>query len=286
MIHSDYHIHTTASYDAHLPLEILIARAKEQGLRQFGVTDHANYNDAKFMGNLRQSAENFRRLRHLCPNMILGVELTAIAKPQFDYIARTGTREGYVPVPQDKPYDIELAATKDELRALGVVYAVGAAHWRVDVADVKAADNSRDAQIREWHRQQMYLAADERCTILGHPWTCNSSWYEDFTIIPRGMIEDELACLKQYGKYIECNVSVFTSARIPEKFRRQYAEYLREAFEKGIPVTYGSDCHGAVRAASDYPDQRPAAEKYLAAAGFRDGDIAGLDPAKLWEPLT
>ena len=48
MFHSDWHIHTEASYDAHLPLETLIARAKEQGLRRFGVTDHANFKDGDF----------------------------------------------------------------------------------------------------------------------------------------------------------------------------------------------------------------------------------------------
>ena len=95
MIHSDWHIHTDASYDANLPLETLIAAAKEQGLRGFGIADHLNYDDDKFWGNIRQSAENFHRLKDQFPNMILGVELTPISKPYYDHVKKTGTREGW-----------------------------------------------------------------------------------------------------------------------------------------------------------------------------------------------
>ena len=36
MIHSDWHIHTDASYDAKLPLETLIAEAKARDHRRIG----------------------------------------------------------------------------------------------------------------------------------------------------------------------------------------------------------------------------------------------------------
>lgn len=280
MIHSDWHIHTDASYDAKLPLETLIARAKEQGLRNFGIADHLNYNDAKFWGDIRKSAENFHRLAPTCLNMRLGVELTPIAKPQYDYIARTGTREGYVPPVSSEPYAIELAGTKEELMALGVQYAVGASHWRVDVADENACDNSLEAQIREWHRQQMYLACDERVTILGHPWSCNSGWYDDFTVVPASMHDELAAALVENGKYAECNVGMFIAGDTADFFRYQYAEFLRFLFEKGIPITYGSDCHGDIN--RDYPDYRADAWKYLSAAGFREGDFSELPDEKLW----
>jgi hypothetical protein len=66
------------------------------------------------------------------PFMVLGVELTPIEKPEFDHIAKTGSREGYVAPVQSSPFDIELAASKEELISLGVRYAIGASHWRVD----------------------------------------------------------------------------------------------------------------------------------------------------------
>ena len=167
MILSDWHIHSEFSYDASLPLAALIESARKQGLRKFGVTDHANFNDEKFMGDLRASAENVRRLQKDCPELMLGVELTPIARPEYDYIAKTGTREGYVAPATDSPYEIALAATKEELISLGVRYAIGASHWRVDVADRNSADNSVPNLIKEWYRQQLWLAEDDRVTILG-----------------------------------------------------------------------------------------------------------------------
>ena len=281
MIHSDWHIHSEYSYDAMLPLETLIARGREIGLRRFGVTDHANYNDEKFLGDLRASAENVKRMQADCPELMLGVELTPIAKPEFDYIAKTGTREGYVAPIQDTPYDIELAATKQELMELGVRYAIGAAHWRVDVADRHNADNSPDNLIKEWYRQQMWLACDPRVTILGHPWYNGKAvWYEDFSVIPHSMNMDIAAALKENGKYVECNVCMVCAGKASDRFHHQYAEFLRELFEMGIPITYGSDCHG--KPEGKYPDRRAAAEAILSAAGFRDGDISELDEAVLW----
>lgn len=279
MIHSDWHIHTDASYDAKLPLETLIESAKAQGLRGFGITDHLNYDDDKFWGNIRQSAENYQRLKDAFPNMILGVELTPISKPYFDHVAKTGTREGYVPPVGSEPFDVAMAGDKEKLMALGIRYAVGAAHWRVDVADENLKE-SVEAQIRDWHRQQMYLACDDRVTILGHPWSCNDTWYQDFSIVPASMHDELAAALLENGKYAECNVGMFVAGGTGERFRHQYAEFLRYLFEKGIPITYGSDCHGKPNPI--YPDKRRDAWHYLEIAGFRDGDFSELSQDKLW----
>ena len=279
MIHSDWHIHTTASYDAKTPLETLIASAKAQGLVRFGVTDHANFNDEKFMSDLRQSIADVNRLRPLCPDMVQGVELTPIAKPEFDHIIATGgSRDGYEPPIQDAPYDLELAASKEDLIALGVRYAVGASHWRLDVPNWRNEPDDREASIREWYRQQLWLANDSRVTILGHPWYNGKGlWYKDFSVIPKSMHEEIGAALKANGKYAECNVHIFTSEHGTDLFRRQYAEFLRTWFEMGIRITYGSDCHGP-----EYPDLRENAEKYLREVGFKDGDFSELAEKDLW----
>ena len=209
--------------------------------------------------------------------MVLGVELTPIEKPEFDYIAKTGTREGYVAPEQAEPFAIALAATKEELLELGVRYAIGAAHWRVDRPDARKMPPDRDVCIKEWFRQQMWLACDSRVTILGHPWYNGKGlWYEDFSVIPHTMHMELAAALKENGKYAECNSHFFRSEKGTEKFRHQYAEFLRELFEMGIPITYGSDMH------HEYTDYRPLTEKYLAAAGFTEGDISTLSANDLW----
>lgn len=277
IIKSDWHVHSEYSYDAENPLELIAERATEQGLGRVGITDHANFNDTKFLGDLHASVAGVKEMQKKYPFMVLGVELTPIEKPEFDYIALTGTREGYEPPVQSEPYGIELACSKEELMKLGVRYAIGASHWRVDSPFAKKLEPDLDACIKEWYRQQMWLAADERVTILGHPWYMGKAiWYEDFDVIPRSMKLDIANELKKNGKYVECNSHFFLTPKATEKFRNQYAEYLREMFEMGIPVTYGSDSH------KNYPDARPAVEKYLSEVGFKEGDFSEIAEKDFW----
>ena len=276
-INSDWHIHTEYSYDAANTLEFLVEEAKKERLLHIGITDHVNFNDESFLGDLHRSVEAVKKMNEVCPSMILGVELTPIELPEFEYIARTGKREGYLPPVQGSPYAIELAVTKEELISLGVKYAIGASHWRVDSPYSSKDDSDKEACIREWHRQQLWLAADERVTILGHPWFHGRSlWYEDFDDIPRSMKEELSAALLENKKYVELNAHFYRCPHTSEKFRRQYAEYMREMFEMGIPVVYGSDSH------KNYHDQRDLAEAYLEAAGFKDGDIGELSESDFW----
>ena len=276
IIHSDWHIHSEASYDSTLPMSEIEQGTEAFGFKKFGITDHLNFNDLKFLGDLDASKKAFEQLKTRCNRAIFGVELTPIEKPQFDYIAKNKTSDGYIP-PYATPYAIELAQTKEELKALGVRYAIGAAHWRVDVPGGRALAPDLKACLKEWHRQQMWLACDERVTILGHPWYSGIGlWYDDFSVIPRLHIDELAAALIENKKYVECNSQFFNSPKSTEKFRTQYAEFLRELFEKGIPVTYGSDSHNT------YIERHISTEKYLLAAGFKDGDISDLDESVFW----
>ena len=277
IINSDLHTHSEHSYDSSTPLEIIAEGSKDQGLCRVGITDHLNFNDEEFTGNLFRSAEAVRAIQEKYPHVVLGVELTPIERPEFDYIALHGTRDGYEPPSQSAPYEIELAMTKEQLTSLGVRYAVGAAHWRIDAPFAKKLPADLNACIKEWYRQQMWLACDERVTILGHPWYNGVGiWYEDFSIIPRSMHDDIAAALKENGKHVECNSHFFTSPKTSEKFRCQYAEFLRGLFEMNIPVTYGSDSH------NNYKDLRASVEKYLRPVGFIEGDLSDLSEEDFW----
>lgn len=277
IIRSDWHIHSQASYDASLPLEEILRRAGELGIGRLGITDHLNFNDRSFLGDIHRSVADVKALQPRFPQLVMGVELTPIEKPLFDYIAQTGTREGFDPPATDKPYDIELALTRREMKDLGIRFAIGAAHWRVDVPHAHKLPLDRDVTIREWHRQQMWLACDERVTILGHPWyNGRALWYEDFSVIPRSMNNELAAAVKEHGKYVECNEDMLYAPKATERFRHQYAEFLRELFEMGIPLTFGSDSH------SVYAPNIRQAEQYLLAAGFREGDIGEVAEKDLW----
>ena len=273
MIHSDWHIHSEYSYDAKNTLEEIAESAIKQGLRRVGITDHANFNDDKFTKDLHDSVAGVKKAQEKYPFMTLGVELTPIAKPQFDSIQVAGVMQGYVKPSSDNPDGIELAQSKEQLQSLGVRYAIGAAHWAL----VDVDSTNVDAVVKEWYRQQMWLASDDRVTILGHPWYIGTGlWYEDFSVIPHSMNMDIASALKENGKYVECNSHFFCCEKATEKFRNQYAEFLREMFEMGIPVTYGSDSHAF------YCDWRNKVEKYLANAGFVDGDISEIFEDRLW----
>ena len=221
IIHSDWHIHSENSYDASNPLTTIGDNANNQGLRCFGITDHANLNDDKFRKNIEDSARNVKELQVQYPNMVLGVELTPIEKPLYDYVCKHGTREGYIPPNTDRYMGFVLAYTKEELIALGMRYTVAAAHWSLIGPNARAGE--LEQCIEAWHNQQMGLACDKRTTILGHPWW-GGNWYEDFSVIPHSMNLELGAALRENGKFVECNSFFFRSPKTTEKFRHQYAD--------------------------------------------------------------
>lgn len=274
MISSDLHIHSEFSHDSTLPLAEIVSGAKERGLKTIGVTDHVNFNDDIFLTNATLSAKSVLALAD--PNVILGVELTPIEKPLFDYLEKTGSRKDYKPTCSTYPYAIELALSKEQMQALGIRYAIGAAHWRVDSPSGVRDESNIDECIKEWYRQQMWLAQDERVTILGHPWYNGKAlWYDDFSVIPKSMNSDILCALKDNEKYIECNQHFFV-AKTSERFKNQYAEFLRTAFEMGIKVTFGSDCH------NKYNPKIDETKAYLSKVGFKTGDLCLIESKDMW----
>ncbi len=277
IIHSDWHIHSEASYDSTLTLDEIANTSEKNDFKYVGITDHVNFNDRSFLNDINRSATIVKEFQAKHPNFVLGVELTPVAKPEFDYISKSGTREGFNPPILSKPFDIELALSKEQMKELGIRYAIGASHWRVDLPYEKKLQLEKDGCIKEWFRQQMWLACDNRITVLGHPWYNGEHlWYEDFDIIPQSMNNELASAVKENGKYVECNSHFFCTQTATEKFRYQYAEFLKELNEMGIPITYGSDSH------NKYSNAHVTTEKYLSEVGFRDGDIVEISKSDLW----
>ena len=84
MIHSDLHMHSEASYDSELSLEAIYEAKEKNGFTVMGITDHANFNDKSFLGDIKRSAEIIKEFQKTHSGIILGVELTPIEKPEFD----------------------------------------------------------------------------------------------------------------------------------------------------------------------------------------------------------
>ena len=283
MIHSDLHIHSEYSYDAKLPLAEILRLAKERGYRQVGITDHLNLPNNRFIECLRNSAVNVKKVKETEPMLLLGVELTPIEKPFYDYIVQNPDTYGYGHAPNYTPptagvpipYQLELALSKEELMSYGVQYAVAAAHGYIDMPNPDVR-NLQDC-IKSYHRMQMYLACDERTTILGHPYYHGLHiWDDDLSVFPQSMHEELAAALKENGKLVEYNRGMILVPYASERFKHQYTEFIRFLFEYGIRVTYGSDAH------SVYPDAE-GLDPYLKAAGFKEGDFSELEKSDLWQ---
>jgi histidinol phosphatase-like PHP family hydrolase len=156
----------------------------------------------------------------------------------------------------------------EDIERLGISYTVAAAHsaWHTDVT-------KKEAFIAERHRHHMYIAIDPRVDILGHPWWFDkidvAPYYTDFDLIPVSMHDELASALKENGVCIEANADMLYGNNYPEQFYRKYCEYLRYMFEKGVKMTFGSDCHGP-----EYKDHREGVQKALGVVGFKSRDFS------------
>lgn len=296
----DWHIHTIASYDATQSYAEVIKRAKEIGITEFGITEHVNY---PFMSkHLQVSQKMFDQEMYKQNgeiNMHFGVELSPMSNYQQKYSEQhewrlyppllAGMLPEFVDLGSGVPELVRLgheqaepwllALTEEELREEGVEYVIAAAHV------VFNTPIEPEALIRHWHAQQMMCATDSRVDVVGHPWQAiwspeihremletgrvtERAWFGDFKIIPQSMHDEFAAALIENGKCAELNMYVFCTDMFSDKFKCQYAEYIRMLFEKGVSITTGSDFHDS------YDDVQELCAKYLAPVGFTAKDFS------------
>ncbi len=263
---SDWHIHSVASYDAHLHVADLVSQAEKQGLTDFGLTDHVNV--PSWIHFLRASRELV--CQYARPGFHFGVELTTISGYLEAYDRKHGTREGYVKPDIPGPEPVAFPLTAEELSEAGVEYVIGAAHWILN------GPRTLDVVLADLHRQNLYCACSPLVDIVGHPYWFGSYEnengqqvpFDDFSLVPQSMHEELWAAIREHGKAMEANATFFSDRR-SEAFCRAYAEFVRGAFESGVPITIGTDCHGP-----QYADKNDLFRKYLGAVGFVPEDFA------------
>lgn len=269
---SDWHIHCEASYDASLKVPTLLENAEKYGITELGITDHVNL--PGWTNYLEKARELF--LKYKKTGFHLGVELTTLSKPKFDYVmAHGGADELWKQCGPFEPFKgYELAMTEEQLREYGVEYVVGGAHWPC------YAPYTREDIIKDYALQNIYLASDKRVDIVAHPWWfCGKwanekgvydslPWFDDFGVIPMSIHDEFAAAMIENDACMEWNIlSFIVTDEYTEKFTRQYAEYVRMMFEKGVKITIGSDVH------HDYPDFREKVEALASSVGFKEGDF-------------
>lgn len=273
---TDWHIHTEASYDADLKVSDLIERAKQNGIRQFGISDHVNY---PFMvKHLERSKDLFSA--HPTEGFHFGVELTTLPKSQYDFAlqhpadpdCRKTWLLGYIP-PIFKKDGIALSLSETELERCQVEYVIAGAHWSFDLRQ------SRKGAIKSYQEQQMFIARQKCVDIIAHPWWIymgrfvkngmqTGPWFDDFAIIPQSHHEEFAAAVLENQKMVELNTDFFVSTCYTDYFKRQYAEYICMLHEKGIPITIGSDLHG------NYTAHHEEVRHYMEPLGFTSETFA------------
>lgn len=249
---SDWHIHSRNSCDgACMTVSDLVREAEEKGICDFGLTDHLHtpYN----LADIARSREEFLSTTP-SSRFHFGVEVSCVSQWELDEIAngqhddpvyglRSGGQDGC---------DLAIGITAEDLAKYQIEYVVGGTHWPMYVP------LERGAVIRDYHRQNMFLATHPLVDIVAHPWWWMGHWmdnngnypaepwFDDFSVIPRSMHREFAAAAIEHDTAVEINIEAnLLNPHYPEGFVSQYMEYLAELQSQGVRLSIGSDCHSA-----------------------------------------
>lgn len=276
-IASDWHIHSRNSYDGHMVLEGIIDKVLKRGIKSFGVADHLSTPmQEKDIANAHKefalAAPSSRFL-----DFHFGVEVSTISKWEMELMRAGGIYDRNRGIREGGPYDDEpdIALTADMIDRYGIEYVIGGVHWPLYVPF------ERNAVIRSFHRQQMFLASHPLVTIVAHPWCfmghwadvdgmmTADPWYDDFCGSIPGSMHDEFASsVVQNNKIVEINTNMILGGRYLERFKLDYLDWLAFLKSRSVRFSIGSDCHGP-----DYKVDMNLAEQMISSVGITDDDI-------------
>ncbi|HJN14065.1 MAG TPA: PHP domain-containing protein [Armatimonadota bacterium] len=279
-ITTDWHIHSRNSCDgASAPIHEIIRGAEVQGITDFGVTDHVHtaYNlpdmDAsreEYLANQPAARFHFGVEVSVVSEWELG-QLDRIRSEGLTYGLRSGGPPGAAPA---------IGLTEADIDRLGIEHVVGGTHWPL------YCEVERDEVIRDYHRQNMFLAEHPLVDIVAHPWWwmghwkdedgryTTDPWLDDFGKVPTSMHDEFAAATVESGTAVEINIGAcLMNADYPESFAGQYVEYLALLNERGVTFSVASDLHAAT-----YDVDFPKAAEMLAPLGIADEDLWRLHP--------
>jgi len=280
MITSDWHIHSRNSCDcACMTMVDLVDEAALRGVTDFGITDHLHtpFN----LPDLERSRAEYLSLSP-SPRFHFGVELSSVSAWELDQVARGGVTDPVYGIRSGGPAGAPLALglTADDIARLGIEYVVAGTHWPMYVPI------EREDLIRDYHRQNLFLACHPLVTIVAHPWWWmghwqdadgvyrGAPWLDTFDCIPKSMHQEFAAAARAHNKVVEVNLSsMLLTPHYPEPFKRQYVEYLAFLKAEGVSLSIGSDCHAA-----HYDIDFASATAMLGAVGFTAQDFWSLPP--------
>lgn len=282
MLTTDWHQHSHHSVDCRQTgrhLARLVDEMAALGITSYGISDHVhtplNLPDiaasrADYLATARPDGFHFGIEVSVVSAWELG-EIAAGRVTEAPYGVRSGGPAGAAPA---------LALEAGHMAEFGLEYVVGGTHWPL------YAPYERDAIIRDYHRQNLFLATHPLVTIVAHPWWWmghwqdsdgkyrSDPWLDDFGKVPAAMHDEFVAAVRQHGKVVEANLwACLCNESYPERFRRQYAETLADWQGRGVVLSFGSDDH----AVSSVENRRQ-----VQAEGQALLEQAGVQVAQFW----
>lgn len=250
-ITTDWHIHSDNSCDsAALPVADLPRAAAEAGIVDYGLTDHIHtpYN----LPDLVAARKDFLETKPDA-HFHFGVEVSCVSQWELDELTKCSSGQPVYGLRQGGPPGAEPAVGigPEEIEQLGIEFVVAGVHWPLYI------EIERDAVIRDYHRQYMFLATHPLVDIIAHPWWwmghwretngryLTDPWFDDFGKIPLGMHDELASAAIEHGKAIEINISAnLLNPAYPDDFGMRYVEeYLGYMKQRGVTFSIGFDCH-------------------------------------------
>jgi histidinol phosphatase-like PHP family hydrolase len=280
MLTSDWHIHSIHSCDeASLPMADLPGQAAACGIADFGITDHLHtpYN----LPDIAASRAAFLAANPPA-HFHFGIEVSVVSQWELDEVATGKYQSPTYGLRQGGPAGsaLALALTEEDVCTYGIEFVVGGTHWPMYVPF------EREAIIRDYHRQNMFLATHPLVTIIAHPWWWmghwqdenglypSEPWFDSFAAIPASMHDEFATATLVHGKVVEINISaMLLNPQYPAHFAGQYLDYLAGLQARGVPLSIGSDCHDP-----QYTIDFARTEEMLATVGIHDQDLWRLPP--------
>lgn len=279
-ITSDWHIHSRNSCDgACMAISDLISAATNKGIRDYGLTDHIHtpFNLPDLSGSLKEFLANTPP-----PNFHFAVEVSCVSQWEIDQVVAGKHSNPVYGVRSGGPANGPLAIGIDteDIATYQIEYVVGGTHWPMYVP------MEREAIIRDFHRQNMFLATHPLVDIVAHPWWWHGHWQDsdgryttgpwldDFGKIPDSMHKEFAAAAIEHHTVVEINIgAMLLNSSYPERFKRQYLEYLAGLKSQGVKLCIGSDCHSA-----QYEIDFEKAALMLDIVHIKDEDLWELSP--------
>ena len=282
-ITSDWHIHSRNSCDsACMTVADLITQTNLKGILDFGLTDHLHT-----PSNLPDIAASRAEYLKNKPSrrFHFGIEVSCVSQWELDELKKGihsnpvyGIRAGG---PVHGP--LAIGITNEDIEKYQIEYVIGGTHWPMYVP------MERELVIRDYHRQNMFLATHPLVDIVAHPWWWMGHWkdaqghypaepwFDDFHRIPASMHDEFAAAAVEQQTVVEINIGAnLLNPNYPERFAKQYLEYLAALKARGVQLSIGSDCHNAT-----YDIAWDVASAMLLAVGITDKDLWRLEQAPL-----